>query len=130
MKTSAALDVVKQAYEAYGRRDLPAILDLVAEKTDWKFVGPASLAYAGLRVNRKEVAEFFEALGQADETAVFEPREFIEAGEHITVLGWSKVTARDTQKTFESEWVHVSTVQDGKITRWRGFANTAARYGY
>jgi ketosteroid isomerase-like protein len=33
MKTSAALDVVKQAYEAYGRRDLPAILDLVAEKT-------------------------------------------------------------------------------------------------
>jgi ketosteroid isomerase-like protein len=88
------------------------------------------LAYAGLRVNRKEVAEFFEALGQADETVLFEPREFIEAGEHVTVLGWSKVTARDTQKTFESEWVHVSTVQDGKITRWRGFANTAARYGY
>jgi ketosteroid isomerase-like protein len=103
---------------------------LIAEKTDWKFVGPASLPYAGLRTNRKEVADFFEALGRADDTAVFEPREFIEAGEHVTVLGWTKVTARDTQKTFEKEWVHVSTVQGGKITRWRGFANTAARYGY
>jgi uncharacterized protein len=50
--------------------------------------------------------------------------------EHVTVLGWTKVTARETQKTFESEWVHVSTVRDGKITRWRGFANTAARYGF
>jgi ketosteroid isomerase-like protein len=88
-----------------------------AEKTDWKFVGPASLPYAGFRTNRKEVADFFEALVRADDTAVFEPREFIEAGEHVTVLGWTKVTARETQKTFETEWVHVSTVRDGKITR-------------
>jgi ketosteroid isomerase-like protein len=124
-----ALNVVKQAYEAYGRRDVPAILELIAEKTDWKFVGPASLPYAGLRTNPKEVAAFFEDVARADETTVFEPREFIEAGEHVTVLGWTKVTARDTQKTFETEWVHITTVQDGKITRWRGFANTAARYG-
>ena len=126
----AALDVVKQAYEAYGRGDLPALLDLIAEKTDWKFIGSASLPYAGLRTDRKEVADFFTALAHADQTDVFEPREFIDAGEHVTVLGWTKVTARDTQKTFDSEWVQVITVQDGKITRWRGFANTAARYGY
>jgi ketosteroid isomerase-like protein len=130
MKMRAALDVVKQAYEAYGRGDLPALLDLIAEKTDWKFIGSASLPYAGLRTDRKEVADFFTALAHADQTDVFEPREFIDAGEHVTVLGWTKVTARDTQKTFDSEWVQVITVQDGKITRWRGFANTAARYGY
>jgi uncharacterized protein len=130
MKMRAALDVVKQAYEAYGRGDLPALLDLIAEKTDWKFIGSASLPYAGLWTDRKEVADFFTALAHADQTDVFEPREFIDAGEHVTVLGWTKVTARDTKKTFDSEWVQVITVQDGKITRWRGFANTAARYGY
>jgi ketosteroid isomerase-like protein len=127
---SAALNVVKQAYEAYGRRDIPAVLNLVGEETDWKFVGPASLPYSGPRGNRKEVANFFEALERVDETAVFEPREFIETGEHVTVLGWVKVTARDTQRTFDTEWVHVFTVRDGKITRWRGFSDTAARYGY
>jgi uncharacterized protein len=127
---SEALNVVKQAYEAYRRRDIPAVLDLVAEESDWKFVGPASLPYAGLRRNRKQVADFFEALARVDETAAFEPREFIESGEHVTVLGWVKGTARDTQKTFDTEWVHVFTVRDGKITRWRGSADTAARYGY
>ena len=127
---SAALDVVRQAYEAYGRRDIPTVLDLVAEKTDWKFVGPASVPYSGLRADRKEVAAFFEALDLIDETSAFEPLEFIDTGEHITVLGRTTVTARDTQKTFATEWAHIFTVRDGKITRWRGFADTAARYGH
>lgn len=125
----AASTVVQQVYEAFGRGDVPAILNLVAEDVDWEFVGPASLAYAGRRRNHQEVADFFAAIPGADEIHAFEPREFIEAGEHVTVLGWESSTALDTQKKFESEWVHVFTVQDGKITRWRGFFNTAARYG-
>jgi len=60
---------------------------------------------------------------------MFEPREFIEAGEHVTVLGWERARALDTGLAFESEWAHVFTVVNGKITRWRGFLNTAARYG-
>jgi ketosteroid isomerase-like protein len=71
---------------------------------------------------------FFESLPQADDIHAFEPREFIEAGEHVTVLGWEKTTAIDTKKLFETEWVHVFTVKSGKITRWRGFFDTAARY--
>jgi uncharacterized protein len=130
IEMSAALDVVKHAYEAYSRQDFPAVLELIGEKTDWQFVGPASVAYAGLRTDRKGVAEFFEALTRVDDTLAFEPREFLDAGEDVTVLGWTKVAARDTQKTFETEWVHLFTVRDDKIVRWRGFANTAARYGY
>jgi uncharacterized protein len=75
------------------------------------------------------VAKFFEVLPQADDVHAFEPREFIEAGEHVTVLGWERTTAVETQKLYETEWVHVLTVKSGKITRWRGFFNTAARYG-
>jgi uncharacterized protein len=124
-----ATAVVQQAYEAFGRGDVPAILKLVAEEVDWEFVGPASLAYAGRRRNHKEVADFFAAVTRADDIHAFEPREFIAAGEHVTVLGWESATALDTGKKFESEWIHVFTVKNGKVTRWRGFFNTAARYG-
>jgi uncharacterized protein len=127
---SAALQIVKQAYDAYGRGDIPAILKLVAEKTDWMFVGPASLPYAGVRTTRSEVAEFFKAVGGVDETAVSQPQEFIATGEHVTVLGRRTVTARGSAKSFETDWVHIFTVKDGKITRWRSFSNTAARYGH
>jgi ketosteroid isomerase-like protein len=64
-----------------------------------------------------------------DDIHVFEPREFIEAGEHVTVLGRESSTALDTGKPFESDWVHIFTIKAGKVTRWRGFFNTAARYG-
>lgn len=125
----AATTIVQQAYEAFGRGDVPAILNLVADEVDWEFVGSANLPYAGRRRNKKEVADFFAAIPRTDDIHVFEPREFIEADEHVTVLGWENSTALDTGKKFESEWVHVFTVKNGKVTRWRGFFNTAARYG-
>ena len=49
-------------------------------------------------------------------------------GDNVAVLGWEKALAKDTGKPFESEWAHWFTVQNGKVTRWRGFFNTAARY--
>jgi uncharacterized protein len=125
--TSAA--VVQQAYEAFGRGDVPSLLALVDDHVDWEFVGSPTLLYAGRRRDRNGVADFFAAVAQADDMHAFEPREFIEAGEHVTVLGWERATARETNQPYESEWVHVFTVKNGKITRWRGFLNTAARYG-
>jgi ketosteroid isomerase-like protein len=85
--------------------------------------------YAGRRQTRKEIADFFAMLARTEDFHTFEPREFIETGEHVTVLGWARATGFDTQKTAEGEWAQVFTVRDGKITRWRGFANTAVRYG-
>jgi ketosteroid isomerase-like protein len=126
----AALDVVQQAYAAFGRRDIPALLKLVADKVDWKEVCPASWPWSGLRRNPAEVAEYFAAVGQASDITVFEPREFIEAGENVTVLGYLEGSARDTKQKFQSEWVQIFTVKNGKITRHRMLANTAARYGY
>ncbi|MES2070119.1 MAG: nuclear transport factor 2 family protein [Pseudomonadota bacterium] len=124
-----ATEVVQQAYAAFGRGDVPAILELVADDIDWELVGPKSLAYAGPRRSRSEVGAFFAALAAADNITVFEPREFIEAGEHVTVLGRSQATALDTKREYATEWAHVFTVKNGKVTRWRGYSDTAARYG-
>ena len=125
----AASTVVKQIYEAFGRGDVQAILASLADEVDWEFVGSPALPYAGRRRTKQEVAEFFAAVARTDDVHVFEPREFIEAGDHVTVLGWEKSTTLDTKRPFESEWIHLFTIKNGKVTRWRGFFNTAARYG-
>jgi uncharacterized protein len=125
-----ALEITKQGYAAFGRRDIPALLKLVADEVEWQEACPASLPYSGLRRNPAEVGEFFAAVDQAEDITVFEVREFIEADENVTAIGYYEATARDTKQRFQSEWVHVLTVQNGKITRCRGFYNTAARYGH
>ena len=123
------LAIVQEVYQAFGRGDIPALLDLLADEVDWKFVGSPRIPYSGLRRNAQEVARFFEEVAQADDIHVFEPREFIDAGESVVVLGFERYTARVEGTTFESEWVHVFTVRHGKVTRWRGFYDTAARFG-
>jgi ketosteroid isomerase-like protein len=125
---STPIEIVKKVYAAFGNADIPAIIANVADEVDWEFVGPPSLAYAGRRRNHNDVTAFFADIPRADQIHMFEPREFIEAGEHVTVLGWEQSTALDTKKEFSSEWVHVFTVKNDKVTRWRGFFNTAARY--
>ena len=127
--TGTATAVVKRVYEAFLRQDVPSILALVADSVDWEFVGSSPLPYAGRRRDHKGVADFFAAVAQSDDVQAFEPREFIESGEDVAVLGWERATARETGHAFESEWAHIFTVSNGKITRWRGFFNTAARYG-
>lgn len=127
--TRTATTVVQEVYQAFGRGDVPGVLAHVADNVDWEFVGSPSLPYAGPRRTRQAVGDFFAQVAQADNVVAFEPREFIDAGAHVTVLGWERTTARDTGKTFESDWVHVFSLTDGKITRFRGFFNTAARYG-
>jgi uncharacterized protein len=127
---STALDITKQGYEAFGRRDIPALLQLVADEIDWKLIGPASWPHAGLRRNPAEVATFFADLNRFEDLTLFEPREFIEAGDNVTVLGYAEGLVLETKQKYHSDWVHVFTVQNGKITRWLGFSNTAAPYGH
>jgi ketosteroid isomerase-like protein len=126
----AALDVVQQGYAAFGRQDIPALLKFVADDVNWQEICPASLPYSGLRRTPAEVGEFFSDITRVEDISVFEPQEFIEAGENVTVLGYLEAFALDTKQKFQTEWIHVFTVQNGKITRWRGFTNTAARYGH
>jgi uncharacterized protein len=126
---NSPLGVVKQIYAAFGRGDMPAVLNLIADPVDWQEVCPASLPNAGARRNRAAVAKFFLDEAQVEDVKVFEPREFILAGENVTVLGYLEGYARDTKQEFRSDWIHLFTVQNGKITRWRGFLDTAARYG-
>lgn len=65
-------------------------------------------------------------LAESDDIQKFEPREFLEGPNHVTVLGWEQTQPRPNGKVFESEWVHVFTLRDGKVSRWIGTLDTAA----
>jgi ketosteroid isomerase-like protein len=123
--SDANVDVIRAAYEAFGRGDVAAIVDLLSEDVDWRFAGPKQLAYTG-HFKKAQVAKWFSDLAAVDDIRAFEPREFIAGGDSVTVLGWERCAARPSGKVFESEWVHVFTVKHGKITRFWGMYDTEA----
>jgi len=121
-----AEQVVKSAYAAFGRGDVPAILALVGDEVEWKFCGPKALPYTGTFRSKAAIAKWFASIAEVDEVLAFEPREFITSGDKVAVLGWERTRARPSGKVFESEWAHFFTVRDGRVVRFWGMYDNEA----
>jgi len=119
-------EVVQQGYEAFGRGDIPALLDLLTDDVEWTLQGPSVIPFAGTRHGREGVEEFFSVLDETLEFEQFEPREFVAQGDSVVVLGYERSLAKATGRWLEQEWAHVYTLRDGKIATGRFFEDTAA----
>lgn len=126
MNEQTNTQLIRQAYEAFGRGDVQAVLGMLTDDVEWYTPGPAEIPYAGKRRGRDGAAEFFRLLGEADETLAFEPREFFANGDKVVVLGSFQGRARSTGKMIEQDWVQVFTVRNGKIAAFREFYDSAA----
>ena len=124
VKTNA--EVVQGTYEAVGRGDIPALLDLLTDDVQWTFQGPSTIPFAGVRRGREGVAEFFSLVGENIEFQDFEPREFIAQGDTVVVLGFERSRIKPTGRTFEQEWAHVYKLRDGKVAEFLALEDTAA----
>jgi ketosteroid isomerase-like protein len=121
MNAQQNIELVRQAYAAYGRGAVDEVLACMSAQIEWEIPGPAALSFTGKRRGADQVAEYF---GQADEHLAvreFTPREFIAQGDKVVVLGHGAWTAKDTGQDFESDWVHIFTIQDGRIAVFREF---------
>jgi ketosteroid isomerase-like protein len=119
--------VVQQGYEAFGRGDIPAVLDLLTEDVEWTMQGPSVLPFAGTFRGREGIAEFFSLLGETLEFEQFEPRKFVAQGDTVVVLGYERDVVKPTGRGFEQEWAHVYTLRDGKIATGLFIEDTAAQ---
>lgn len=118
--------VVQAMYAAFGRGDIPGVLDTLAEDIEWRIAGPSELPFAGLHRGRGEVAKFFVTFGQAAEFEVFEPQEYFSRGERVVVLGHERQRVKATGLVVETEWAMVFTLSAGKIARFHNFVDTHA----
>ena len=51
------VDVVQQAYEAFGRGDIPGVLELLTDDVEWTMQGPSMIPFAGTFRGREGIAE-------------------------------------------------------------------------
>jgi len=120
------VDKVKEAYEAFGRGDIPALVATLAEDVRWTINGPADVVpYMGAREGRDAVVEFFAQLSESETITKFEPREWVAEGDKVVVVGVSEAEVRATGKQYGLDWVHVFTLRDGFISDFREFFDTA-----
>lgn len=119
-------EIVKKAYEYFANGDVAGLLELYTDDIKWQTPIVENAAYSGAREGKNAVAEFFEQLGASEEFSHFAPTEFIAQGDRVVVLGETTATVKATGHSFSTEWVHICTVRDGKISSFKEFFDNAA----
>ena len=119
--------VVRAAYAAFQRGDIPGLIEMLTDDIDWWTPGtPEEIPYAGRLSGRAAVGGFFERLAASEEIAHFEPREFIAQGDKVVVTGNYRGRTRAAGREYDLDWLHVFTVRDGRIAAFREYIDTAA----
>jgi ketosteroid isomerase-like protein len=120
------LNVVGQIYEAFGRGDIPAILEHLAEDVEWEYgVNSTDVPWLQPRRGRQEVPKFFEALGTSLEFHRFVPKTFLESDDVVVVLIDLEATVKATgRRILEEDEAHIWHFEGGQVVRFRHRADS------
>jgi ketosteroid isomerase-like protein len=115
--------IVKRIYAAW-EDGSPVSSGLLAEDIEW--VNPAEAVEPG---TRRGVSAFGEAADSVDNTfegARIEFEEFIDAGEHVVVIGILHGVGQGSGVEIGQKQGYVWTIRDGKAVRFRWFNDPSA----
>jgi ketosteroid isomerase-like protein len=128
-RTAANLATVREIYAAFGRGDVPAILDLIADGCQWEAWADNSAQRAGVpylqpRIGPTGVGEFFAAVAEL-EIHNFEVLDCI-AGHDQVAAEIVIEASTPAGGRFRDEEIHLWTLgADGSVVRLRHYVDTA-----
>jgi ketosteroid isomerase-like protein len=114
-----SIEIVKQFYAATDAGDIPTALGLVSDDCQFDHTGPEGPPVNRMYVGREEIGEFFQTLGETQDTLEFDIKQYFAEGDQVVVVGSMRLQVKETGKAWGSDFAISHTVQDGRITRWR-----------
>jgi uncharacterized protein len=119
--------LAQSAYEAFGRGDMPALAELMADDIEWVLPGdPSENPTAGTYRGKEEVLAWFGRLAEDLDFSAFEPRDFIAQGDKVVSIVHAEATVRSTGRSVVNDEAHVWTFRGAKVARFQIYFDTAA----
>jgi ketosteroid isomerase-like protein len=114
-------DVVASAYEAFGRGDIPALVDLLDDRVEWS--SPMTLPQGGQYKGKDGVVRFFESVGAAWATLSLTVESTGEITDDlvVAVVDLTGELRDGGPATYGS--MHAFTVRGGKIVQFREYTD-------
>ncbi len=120
------IEKVRHLYAAFARRNIPAILAMLAPDVEWGEPPNPHNPTAGTRHGHDGFLEWANIGRQTEEILVLEPRKMLADEDSVAVVGHLKCRAIPTGKVYESDFVHLVTFEAGKVARFQEFFDTFA----
>ncbi len=127
--TKRNIQTVRDIYAAFGRGDVPAILEVMSPDVDWEFGTPDhGVPWLRQGRGREAVVRFFESLGKELAFKSFEPLSVMADGDWVVGLVRLEAEAKRTGKTLREECeAHIWRFDaQGRVAAMRHAADTAS----
>jgi ketosteroid isomerase-like protein len=123
----SGVKIVSDVYEAFGRGDVPTVLEAMDPGIRWHEAegNPYMPSGEALVGHDAILNDLFMKLGEDwDDFAVL-PGSFHDAGDVVVVEARYSGTHRATGKPLDAQVCHIWTLKDGKVTKFQQYVDTA-----
>ena len=125
MSSDDNVKTIQTVYEAFGRGDVPAILDAVTDDVDWASDADSTeVPWWGVRHGKAEVGAFFTELGTEMELEEFTPLAIVGDGDIVLTVVRFAMKSRTNGRSASMLLHHYWMFRDGKIEYYRGAEDT------
>ncbi len=116
--------MVQQIYEAFARRDVPAIFALVHQ--DCTIYQSSRLPWGGTYHGHQGLGEFLGKLTAVIESAVTTDRYIDDEERHVVEIGRTRGRVLASGRTFDVAETHLWTLENGRVKALAAYIDTAA----
>jgi ketosteroid isomerase-like protein len=118
---------IESVYGAFGRGDVPFIVERVNERTQWDFsVADSDVPWHAPVRSKAELPRFFQAMNEHLAFEAFEPLAFLTDGRNVVVKLRLAYLVKRTGRRVEEEQIQWWTFDEaGRIAGLRHYEDTA-----
>ena len=116
---------VHELYDAYERRDLARVAEMLHDDIDWVIYGPiTAFPFAGPRKGRAAVIEAMQHIGESYELKSYRREIVLVDDDRAAIMSDVSFTQRSTGRNLRFRLANFLRFQDGRVIEFREFANT------
>jgi ketosteroid isomerase-like protein len=120
------VQVVRELYDAFKRRDITAILAVLSEDVEWSEPENPHNPSAGTRRGHAGFLEWARVGNDAEEVVSLDLHDILTSDQSVAAVGHTTCRVRATGRTYDTDFVHLITLRDGRVVRFQEFFDTYA----
>ncbi len=113
-----------RAYEAFNRGDIESAVQAFDPQIEWHELEGNPQAPGIFRGTDAVVNDVFATIPENWEEFQADPHDFIDADEHIIVLGHFRGVAKAGGSALDAHFAHVWRMRDGRAVHFTNYADT------
>jgi hypothetical protein len=118
------IKIVQHLYSSFAKLDINSILEMLNKDVQWGEPDNPFNPAGGTRHGHKGFLEWLDIGKQSEDIMILEPRKMLADNDTVAVIGYMKCLAKPTRKIYESDFVHVITIKNNKISKFQEFFDT------